>query len=83
MVATDINNGGRMDLFVANDTTQNHLFINRGAGKWEELSIAGEVGFSDSGQARRGGCRWGRVGRSFCRQYQDVEVSGIVQLANA
>ncbi|MCU1298859.1 MAG: hypothetical protein JWO91_3137, partial [Acidobacteriaceae bacterium] len=32
-VATDLNNDGRMDLFVANDTTRNFLFMNRGAGK--------------------------------------------------
>ena len=31
VVATDINNDGRMDLFVANDTVQNFLFVNRGA----------------------------------------------------
>jgi len=30
VVATDINNDGWMDLFVANDTVQNFLFINRG-----------------------------------------------------
>ena len=30
VVATDINNDGRMDLFVANDTVQNFLFVNRG-----------------------------------------------------
>src|SRR6266545_1802340 len=35
VVATDINNDGRMDLFVANDTVQNFLFVNRGSGKWE------------------------------------------------
>src|SRR5437899_1672482 len=32
VVATDINNDGRMDLFVANDTVQNFLFVNRGPG---------------------------------------------------
>ena len=30
VVATDINNDGRMDLFVANDTVANFLFMNRG-----------------------------------------------------
>jgi enediyne biosynthesis protein E4 len=54
VVATDINNDNHLDLFVGNDTTQNHLFVNRGAGKWEELALAAEVGFSDSGQARSG-----------------------------
>jgi hypothetical protein len=58
VVATDINNDGLMDLFVANDTVQNFLFVNRGTAngktKWEEIALAAEVGFSDNGQARSG-----------------------------
>jgi hypothetical protein len=54
VVATDINNDGRMDLFVANDTVQNFLFVNRGNNKWEEIALAAEVGFSENGQARSG-----------------------------
>jgi hypothetical protein len=33
VVATDVNNDGLLDLFVANDTVQNFLFMNRGKGK--------------------------------------------------
>jgi hypothetical protein len=54
VVATDVNNDGWMDLFVANDTVQNFLFMNRGKNKWEELALAAGVGFSDSGRARSG-----------------------------
>jgi hypothetical protein len=54
VVATDINNDGLMDLFVANDTVQNFLFINRGKGKWEEAGLASEVGFSANGAPRSG-----------------------------
>jgi hypothetical protein len=59
VVATDINNDGRMDLFVANDTVQNFLYVNRGpdkTGKWqfEEIALEAEVGFSDNGQPRSG-----------------------------
>ena len=59
VVATDINNDGRMDLFVANDTVQNFLFVNRGPDakgktKWEEIALAAEVGFSDDGRPRSG-----------------------------
>jgi hypothetical protein len=58
VVATDINNDGRMDLFVANDTVQNYLYVNRGPGahgwKWEEIALAAEVGYSENGKARSG-----------------------------
>lgn len=59
VIATDINNDGRMDLFVANDTVQNFLYVNRGpdkAGKWqfEEIALQAEVAFSDNGQPRSG-----------------------------
>src|SRR6266480_1159453 len=54
VVATDVNGDGLIDLFVANDTVQNFLFVNRGKGKWEEIALAAEVGFSENGQARSG-----------------------------
>ena len=54
VVATDVNNDGLMDLFVANDTVQNFLFVNRGGGQWEEIALASGVGFSDDGRARSG-----------------------------
>ncbi len=59
VVATDINNDRRMDLFVANDTVQNFLYVNRGPdgnGKWqfEEIALEAEVAFSDNGQPRSG-----------------------------
>ena len=54
VVATDVNNDGLLDLFVANDTVQNFLFMNRGKGKWDEIGLASEVGFSANGQPRSG-----------------------------
>jgi enediyne biosynthesis protein E4 len=54
VVATDINNDGRMDLFVANDTVENFLFVNRGNNYWEEVGLWAEVGFGLNGQARSG-----------------------------
>jgi hypothetical protein len=59
VVATDINNDGWMDLFVANDTVQNFLFVNRGPGanghwNWEEIALQSGVGFSESGRPRSG-----------------------------
>lgn len=54
VVATDVNKDGQLDLFVANDTVQNFLFMNRGKGNWEEIGLASEVGFSANGQPRSG-----------------------------
>ncbi len=53
-VATDLNNDGRMDLFVANDTVQNFLFMNRGSGKFEEIGAPAGVAFSETGRPRSG-----------------------------
>jgi hypothetical protein len=52
VVATDINNDGRTDLFVANDTVENFLFVNRGNNKWQEIGAVAGVGFGENGQAR-------------------------------
>jgi enediyne biosynthesis protein E4 len=54
VVATDINNDGRMDLFVANDTVANFLFVNRGSGRFEEIGTQAGVAFSAEGRARSG-----------------------------
>lgn len=53
-VATDVNNDGLMDLFVANDTMPNFLFINKGGGKFEEVGLAAGVAYSDAGKPRSG-----------------------------
>ena len=54
VVATDINNDGRMDLFVANDTVANFLFANRGNGRFEEIGTQAGVAYSAEGRPRSG-----------------------------
>ncbi len=82
VVATDINNDGRMDLFVANDTVQDFLYVNRGpapngAWKWEEIGLDANVGFSDNGKARSG---MGVDAADFSnRGWQDLFVANVDQ----
>ena len=53
-VATDVNNDGLMDLFVANDTMPNFLFVNKGNGKFEEVGLAAGVAYGEAGRPRSG-----------------------------
>ena len=54
VVATDINNDGYLDLFQANDTLPNFLFINREGKRFEEAGLSAGVGYSEDGLARSG-----------------------------
>ncbi len=54
VVATDINNDGLMDLFVANDTMPNSLFVNRGKGRFEEIGMSAGVALNEYGDPRAG-----------------------------
>ena len=75
-VATDVNNDGLMDLFVANDTMPNFLFVNKGGGKFEEIGLSAGVAYGEAGRPRSGmgvdaadyRRRW--LAGSFRRQYR-------------
>ena len=54
VVAADVNQDRRLDLFVANDTVQNFLFLNRPRGVWEEAGLFAEVAYSADGRPRSG-----------------------------
>jgi hypothetical protein len=54
VVATDVNNDGWMDLFVANDTAQNFLFLNKKNGKFADIGLESGVAFSQDGRERSG-----------------------------
>jgi len=77
VVATDINNDGLMDLFVANDTVQNFLYANRGHGKFEEIALPAEVAFSEEGQPRSG--MGVDAADLFGSGYQDLFVANVDQ----
>jgi hypothetical protein len=54
VVAVDIDNDGRMDLYVTNDTVPNFLFANRGKGRFEEIGLLAGVGVNAFGKPRSG-----------------------------
>jgi len=54
VVAADLNNDGRMDLYVTNDTVPNFLFANRGKGRFEEIGLLAGVGVNVFGKPRSG-----------------------------
>ena len=51
VTAVDYDLDGRLDLFVANDTTQNFLYRNTGDGKFEESGMIEGIAFDRHGKA--------------------------------
>ena len=51
VLPVDADGDGRLDLFVANDTVQNHLFLNRGGMTFEEAGARSGVAFDRNGSA--------------------------------
>ena len=49
VVWTDLNNDGRPDLYVANDSTPNYLYRNLGKGKFEEIGYESGTALSNEG----------------------------------
>lgn len=54
VVATDVNDDGLIDIFVANDTTANLLFINKGGMKFEESAFTSGVAANAQGGFQAG-----------------------------
>ena len=50
----DYNGDGWTDVFIANDSMPNFLFVNRRGGKFEEVGIESAVALSDDGKAEAG-----------------------------
>jgi hypothetical protein len=54
VVATDLNEDGRIDLYVANDNCPNFVFFNRGDGTFEDCTETSGAGYGPAGQTRAG-----------------------------
>jgi enediyne biosynthesis protein E4 len=54
VVAADINNDGKLDLFVGNDTAPNSLFVNQGNGRFSDDGLLAGVAYNPFGVARSG-----------------------------
>jgi hypothetical protein len=49
VVAFDADGDGRLDVYVANDTTANFLYLNKGGGRFEEVGLERAVAHDDNG----------------------------------
>ena len=48
VLALDADDDGRLDLYVANDTTANFLYLNRGGGRFAEVGLERGVAYDDN-----------------------------------
>ncbi|MER3416759.1 MAG: hypothetical protein C4297_11185 [Gemmataceae bacterium] len=49
VIACDLDNDGRIDIYVANDTTDNYLYLNQGRGQFREVAAERGVATDDQG----------------------------------
>jgi enediyne biosynthesis protein E4 len=54
VVATDANGDGLLDLYVANDGTANHLWMNTGTGRFTEEGLLSGTAYDAAGRAEAG-----------------------------
>ena len=54
VLATDYDDDGWIDLYVANDTSPNFLYRNRGDGRFESVGLAAGVALNGEGRAQAG-----------------------------
>ncbi len=52
VVADDFNQDGRIDIFVANDSDPNQLFLNQGGGRFQEAAVERGVAFNGDGRTQ-------------------------------
>lgn len=51
---TDLDDDGDLDIYVANDTTANHLFENDGKGYFEDIALLANAGLDENGEEQGG-----------------------------
>ena len=62
VIATDIDRDGRVDIYVANDTTPNFLWRNRGDGTFEDIAFRLGLAVDENGKPQAGmGVDWADV----------------------
>jgi len=54
VVASDLNDDGRIDLYVANDLCPNFVFLNQGDGTFQDVTESSGAGYGPNGQTRAG-----------------------------
>lgn len=54
VVAGDFDGNGAIDVYVANDSTPNHLWLNDGRGRFHESALAGGCAVDQDGRAKSG-----------------------------
>jgi len=54
VIAADLDEDGRVDLYVANDSVANFLFRNRGSGRFEEVGLISGVALDEGGRPQAG-----------------------------
>jgi enediyne biosynthesis protein E4 len=54
VVLADLNNDGLPDIFIANDTQRNFLYLNNGDGTFRDVSYTSGAGFSEDGKPEAG-----------------------------
>ncbi len=54
VVAADLNDDGLVDIFVANDKTPNHLWINKGNSSFEDMALLSGTAYDEQGKEHAG-----------------------------
>jgi hypothetical protein len=77
VAAADLNDDGWPDLFVANDTAPNHIWINQRDGKFRELGVESGAAYNEDGLAKAG--MGVAIGDAFGRSKEDLFVVNLMR----